>query len=180
MIIDTVYVLLLALAVMKGYRKGFVIAIFSFAAWIIGLIAAMKLSAIVANWLGEQTNISKAWLPVLAFAIVMIGVGLLIRWCALLIQKTLQLAMLGFLNKLAGILLYAALFTVLLSIVLFYAKEINLVKPETIAASHFYNFIQPWGPKLINSLGVILPFVKNIIKQLEHFFEQIAAREQHA
>jgi hypothetical protein len=67
------------LAVIKGLRNGFVVAVFSFLAIIIGLAAAMKLSTAVAGWLKDSTSISAAWLPFLSFALVMVGVVFLIR-----------------------------------------------------------------------------------------------------
>ena len=176
MIIDTAYIVLLLLAVFKGYRKGFVVAVFSFFAIFIGLAAALKLSATVANWLGKSTGIGERLLPIVAFAIILIGIMMLVRFLAALFQKTLQIAMLGFINRLAGILLYMVLYTIIFSIVLFFANKISLLKSETIAESHLYNVIQPWGPKAINSLGDIIPLFKNLFQQLENFFGGIAEK----
>ena len=143
MIIDIVYCIVLLLAVFKGYSKGFVVAVFSFFAIFIGLAAAMKLSVLVAGWLGKNTGIGTRLLPVIAFAVVMVGVALLVRLCALMIEKILKLAMLGFINKLAGILLYFIIYTIVYSVVLFFANKISLLKQETIAASRCYGFIAP-------------------------------------
>lgn len=174
MLIDIVFVLLLLLAVIKGYRRGFVVAVFSFLAFVIGLAAAIKFSVLVSGWLSANINVNPKWLPVLAFVLVMLIVGFIVRWCAILIERSLQLIMLGFINKLAGILLYAVLYTVLLSVILFYASKVQLIKPETIAASKFYYFIEPWGPKVINSFGAVIPWFKDMFKQLTDFFEGVA------
>lgn len=177
MLVDIIYLILLALAVFKGYSKGFVIAVFSFLAIFIGLAAALKLSATVAVWLGRSTNIGERLLPVLSFALVFIGVAIVTRILAKLIEKTLQIAMLGLLNKLAGILLYAILYTMVFSIVLFYADKMQLLKKETLTDSYTYNFIQPWGPKAISLFGEVLPFFKNMFAQLENFFEQTVQKK---
>ncbi len=110
MVIDILFVSLLLMALIKGYRKGFIIAVFSFLSIIIGLAAGIKLSVVAANWLQNNTSVNPRWLPALSFILVMLLVGFLVRWCALLIEKTFELAMMGFINKLAGILLYAALY----------------------------------------------------------------------
>ena len=174
MIIDLLFFVLMMLAVAKGFRKGLVIAVFSFLALFIGLAAAMKLSVVVAEWLGNQTNINQRWLPFISFALVMIIVSLLIRWCGMLIERSLQLVMLGFANKLGGIIFYALIYTLIFSIVLFYAEKLHLLKPETIAASGTYRFIAPLGPKAINAFGVIIPAFKNMFLQLEDFFDHVA------
>jgi membrane protein required for colicin V production len=68
MIIDIVFVILLALAIIRGISRGFIVAIFSFIAIIIGVAAAMKLSFIVTGWLEEFFHTGKQWLPISVFS----------------------------------------------------------------------------------------------------------------
>ena len=112
-------------------------------------------------------------MPFLSFALVMIGVIILVRLGALFIQSAMEMVLLGWLNKLSGILLYAAIFTTLLSVVLFYAEKIHWIKSDTFMASHLYAFIQPWGPKAINLFGTILPIFKGMFEELSLFFGNI-------
>ncbi len=176
MVIDAVFILLMILAVVKGYRKGFVVALFSFVGIIIGLAAAMKLSTVVAGWLKDSTNISAAWLPFLSFVLVMIGVIFLVRLGALFIQSAIEMVLLGWLNKLSGIVLYAALYTTLFSVLLFYTEKIGWIKPATLLSSNAYTFIQPWGPKAINLFGAVIPWFKGMFEELSHFFETIQGK----
>ena len=177
MLIDLTYLVLLALAVFKGYSKGLVVAIFSFLAIFIGLAAALKLSASVAVWLGKSINVGERLLPVLAFVIILIAVAVLTRIVARLIEKTLQVAMLGFVNRLGGILLYIALYTIVFSVFLFYINKLDLVNENTIIESHTYSFIEPWGPKAINTFSNVLPWFKNMFLQLENFFGKAAEKK---
>lgn len=176
MIIDLAYLCLLALAVFKGLQKGFIIAVFSLFAVIIGLAAALKLSVVVAAWLGNNINVSARFLPVIAFVVVMLAVAWLVRVCGLLIEKTLQIAMLGFIDRAAGIILYAVLYTILLSVLLFYAEKIDFIRQDTIAASYCYHFVQPWGPAAIHVFAMLIPAFENMFQQLEHFFDNIAKK----
>lgn len=176
MIIDIIFIMLMILAVIKGFRNGFVVAIFSFLAIIVGLAAAIKLSTLVAHWLQNSTNINAAWLPFLSFALIMTGVILLVRLGAMFIQSALKFVMLGWLNKLAGILLYEALYLTVFSVLLFYATKINLLKTETISTSQSYLFIQPWGPKAIEMFATVIPWFKGMFEELSHFFENIQSR----
>jgi membrane protein required for colicin V production len=173
MIIDFIFIILMILAIIKGFRNGFVVAVFSFLGIIIGLAAAMKLSTVVAGWLKDSTHISATWLPFLSFVLVMIAVVLLVRLGALFIQSAMELVLLGWLNKLSGIILYAVLYITLFSVVLFYAEKIHWIKPDTFLASHTYAFIQPWGPKAINLFGTLIPFFKGMFEELSHFFENV-------
>ncbi len=170
MFIDVIFLFAIIAAFVKGYSKGLIVAVFSFIAVIVGLAAALKLSSSVATWLQKSTNISSYWLPFLSFALVMIGVIFLVKMGARFVEKTVQFAMMGWLNKIGGILMYAALYTSILSVVLFYCNKMNLIKPETFAASKSYGFIQPWAPKIIAGFGKVIPMFKDVFQQLESFF----------
>ena len=43
----------MVLALIKGYRRGFIVAVFSLIAIIVGLAAAIKLSTVVAGRIGQ-------------------------------------------------------------------------------------------------------------------------------
>ena len=174
MVIDFLFIVLLIMAAFKGFTKGLVVAVFSFFAVIIGLAAAMKLSAVVAGWLHNATSIGVRWLPLLSFALVMFGVVLLVRWGAVLVEKSFSIALMGWLNKLGGFILYAALYTTILSVVLFFADKVGIIKPQTFADAEFYGFIQPWGPAAINGFGKVIPIFKDLFTQLEGFFEGLS------
>ena len=174
MLLDIIFAVVIILALFKGYQRGLIVGLFSLVAVIIGLAAAMKLSTVAAGYIGKAVKISQEWLPVISFAIVFILVVLLIRLGANAIERTVEVVMLGWLNKLGGIILYAVIYTIVFSVLLFYAEQIKLIKPETIQQSVVYSFIQPWGPKAINGVGAIIPVFKDMFGELKHFFDGVA------
>jgi len=174
MILDIIVAVILILAVIKGYRQGLIVALFSVIAFIIGLAAALKLSVVVAGYIGQAVKISDKWLPIISFALVFLIVVLLVRLGARFIQRTVEFAMLGWLNRLGGILLYAGLYILIFSILIFYADQLGFIKPETKSASVTYTYIQPWGPKLMEGLGKIIPVFKGMFNDLEDFFDGVS------
>ncbi|MES2882370.1 MAG: CvpA family protein, partial [Bacteroidota bacterium] len=70
MLLDIIAIGLLIFAIYKGLRKGLIVALFSFIAFIVGLAAALKLSAVAAGYIGQAVSISDRWLPVIAFFLV--------------------------------------------------------------------------------------------------------------
>lgn len=176
MIIDIIFLLLLALAVFKGFQKGLIIAVFSIVAFVAGLAAALKLSALAAVWLGETTSINTKWLPFIAFFIVFVIVVIIIRWGAKLIEKAVELAFLGWANKIAGVLLYAVLYTLILSVLLFFAAQLHVFTPQTISESKSYVYIQPLGPKVLDAVGTVVPLFSNVFEDLQRFFEKLGGR----
>ena len=176
MILDLLLAVVIILAVIKGFQRGLIIGVFSLVAVIIGLAAAMKLSIVVAGYVGEAVNVSDEWLPVISFALIFIAVVLLIRLGANAIERTVEIAMLGWVNRLGGVLLYAAIYIVVFSVLLFYAEQVDLFRSETIEKSLTYSFIQPWGPKVIDSIGTIIPLFKGMFSELELFFENVSKK----
>ena len=174
MFLDLIYAVIIVLAILHGYRRGLIVGLFSLVAVIIGLAAAMKLSIVAGKYIGKVINISDEWMPVISFAAVFLIIVLLIRLGARAIEKTIQFAMLGWVNKIGGIIFYAAIYTIVFSVILFYAEQMKWLQPETINKSVTYTFVQPWGPKAINGFGSIIPVFKDMFGELEKFFDRIA------
>lgn len=176
MFIDIIFLLLMAMAIYKGYSRGFIVAVFSFFACIIGLAAALKLSAMVAQKLHEKMNVSSYFLPVISFALVFAAVVLIIRWAAKFIRKIARLAFLGWVDTFLGIMLYAALYLLVYSVILFYATKINFISSTTQAASISFSFVEPLAPGVINGIGNLLPFFSNMFADLSKFFENVSRK----
>ncbi len=174
MLIDACFFVLLVLAIIKGYNKGLIVALFSIIAFIIGLAAALKLSILVAGWLSGNSSINTKWIPFISFAIVFVVIVILINWAGRLIQKTVETLLLGWANRIGGILLYIALYTIIFSIVLFYATQLHFLDNSTIQASLSYPFIRPWGPAIMDGIGSVIPFFKDMFGELESFFGELA------
>ena len=174
MFIDVVCLVLLIMAIFKGLRNGLIIGIFSFLAFIIGLAAALKLSTVAAEHIGRGTNISQRWIPFLAFIAVFLIVVLLVRLGAKALEGVIQVAMLGWLNKIGGILLYAFVYLFIFSIIIFYAQQLNLIKEKTLEVSTSYPLIKHFAPKVIEALGYLIPVFKNMFAELQLFFGNLS------
>jgi len=176
MLIDSIFAILLVLACIKGYSKGLIVALFSIIGFIVGLAAAIKLSSFVAEKLSASVNVSAKWLPFISFLLVFVAVILLINLGAKLIEKSVQMVMLGLVNRIGGIILYILLYSILLSIFLFYAIQLKFITTETVKASIIYPYIEFLGPKVINSLGVIVPWFKDMFTELQGFFGKLSEK----
>ncbi|MEJ7736226.1 MAG: CvpA family protein [Chitinophagaceae bacterium] len=178
MTIDVVFAIIMLMAVIKGYQKGFIVAVFSVIALFAGLVAAIKFSTFAADWLKNSVNVSAKWLPVVSFVLVFLLAVLLVRLGAKIIEKTAEFAMLGWINRLAGIVLYALLYTLVFSVILFYAEKIGLLGEATIIDSKTAHIIRPLGPWAIDAIGSVMPFFKNMFHDLGAFFETIPMPEK--
>src|SRR5687768_16583203 len=116
MFLDIIVLILLVLALFKGWSNGFIVGIFSLLAFIIGLAAAMKLSSFAATYINENFNVSEQWLPIIAFLAVFLVVVILARLGAKAIESVVEIAQLGWANKLGGIFLYIFIYLFIISI----------------------------------------------------------------
>ena len=174
MLIDILFLVLLVLAVFKGLQRGLIVGVFSLLALVAGLAAAIKLSAVVAEKMQGTVHVPSKWMPVLAFVLVFVIVIFLVKWAAGLLKTAADFALLGWVDKLGGILLYSCIYIISYSVLLFYATQLHLLSRETLNTSACYAFIEPWGPVTINAIGRLLPFFKNMFVELENFFSSLA------
>jgi membrane protein required for colicin V production len=174
MFIDICLMAIIVLAILKGIKKGLVVAIFSFFAIFIGLAAAVKMSALVAGWLATTVSIKAAWLPFVSFLLIMIVVAIIVRICSAIIETSLELTMLGWLNALGGMVLYCCIYVTVFSVLIFYMEQLHLLKAPVIAASKSYSYIHFLGPKAIELFGQLVPFFKGMFEELSQFFDTLS------
>lgn len=174
--LDIVFAVILIIAVIKGFSQGIIMALFSFIGWFIGLAAALKLSASFAAYLQDHTSINSKWLPLLSFIIVFAIAVLIVNLAGKAVEKMFTMSLLGWVNKLGGVLLYVGMYTLAFSVLLFFAEKMHLFSAETAASSKTYNIIGGLGPSVVDGVGSILPFIKNSFHELEKYFESLGEK----
>lgn len=172
--IDIIFFITIFLAIIQGWKKGLILGLFSMICGLIGLAAAVKLSAVLAIHMNKDLHMSSRWLPVIAFVLVFILVVLLIHWTGRILESIVKLALMGWLNKLGGILLFIIFYGSIYSIILFYGTNTPFIGKQAINDSHFYSLIAPFGPKVIRFITGFVPYGEDMFTALEGFFDKIA------
>jgi membrane protein required for colicin V production len=121
----------------------------------------------------ESFKSQSAWWPVVAFVVVFLVVSGLIRMAAAVLSKTMDVVMLGWVNKLGGFFLYAIMYTLIYSVVLFYLDQIMHISDAVKQQSKVYSYIEPWGEWTMNALGNVIPWFKDVFKDMEDFFSKV-------
>ena len=103
MYIDIIFVFIVALACYKGIKKGFIGSIISFTAFFIGFFIATKFAATVAVYLTKHQWVNNKWIPFLSFILVLTLVFLAMHLLGKILEKSAELIMLGWFNKLIGL-----------------------------------------------------------------------------
>ncbi len=176
MALDVTGLILIILFFIRGYTRGLIVAAFSVLAILLGILCALKLSQSLATWMLAHGYTTAGWAPMLSYLILFVGVVLLVRLIAKMLQKALETMMLGIFNKLAGGLLYALLGAVLYSSILWIGARMNMFSPELIAASKTYPWLSKLAPWFFEAAGHLLPFAKDVFAKLQEFFDKVGQK----
>ena len=123
--IDLVLSILLLIAAIQGFRKGFIIELASLLALILGIWGGIKFSAFTADFITKHTGYHSQHLGTIAFIVTFIAIVILIHIMAKLLDTVVKAVLLGFLNRLAGIIFGVLKAAVILSIVLLLFDDID-------------------------------------------------------
>lgn len=175
MVIDVIYIICLLIFMIRGYSKGIVVALFSMVAIILGVMGALKLSQSVSALLFTDGG---KWAPLVSYVIVFLLIVWLVKLGAMLVQRMMEAATLGWLNRLSGALIYGFLVSFVFSSLLWLFNQMNLIRLETKEGSITYSFIEALAPEVFLQIGKVFPFAKHIFDDLSLFFEQVNRRIQ--
>lgn len=141
--IDIIFAVLLSFALYKGIKNGLFVELASLIALIAGIFIAIKFSYVLKIFLENKVSWNPKYIEIAAFALTFIIVIVLIHLSAKLLTKMVDLAYLGWINRLAGAGFGVLKTFLALSVVILLFEKINvnnmLVKQETIDDSIFYN-----------------------------------------
>jgi membrane protein required for colicin V production len=164
--IDILSGTILIIAILQGYRHGLIKAIISFFSLFIGLVVAFQFAGYISNLLKEHTKIGSQWLPFIAFLVVLIGVMILLKMITGILQQSAEWLMLGWLNKLLGMILYALIYGTILSAVLYFMILLGVVEKAGIKDSFSFSYLESWWPYFMKKLSLWIPSIKSSLSSL--------------
>ncbi len=175
MLIDIVFLLMLGLGFFLGFRGGLIGAVFALVSLFIGGAVAVKFTSILTAWLYATFHISTQYLPFVVFLVLFIGVVLAVRGIGKLLEKVLEAASLGFVNRFLGGLLWCVVLTFLMSLFLWFSETAGLVSPELKTESYTYVYIYTAGPILLDFFGNMVPWFKGMFDVIRGTLDDMAA-----
>lgn len=116
--IDLVLGIILIIAAIQGFRKGFIVELASLAALVLGIWGAIKFSDWTADFITDTTNYHSDHLSTIAFVVTFIAIVIIIHILGKVLDNAVKAVALGFLNRLAGIIFGVLKAAVILSIFL--------------------------------------------------------------
>ncbi len=170
--LDLFFLIPITFGIMHGYRKGIIIELFSTAALILAIIASMKLTSKLLSIL-ENSLHGSTYLPFICYAVVFIGVFFIVMQLGNIFDKAATLLHLGIINKIAGAALSLVKILFMISLFLWLGDQIHILSESMQEHSFFYTHFHKLAPVIINKLSPMLPYMKDLLKNIETFFDTI-------
>lgn len=160
--LDIIIAIPLVWGIVIGFKKGFVIEIASLIAILAGVYGSIHFSYFISDYL----NLSSPYAPIISFAITFLLIIIIIFILAKILEKSINLLALGFLNKLAGAFFGLLKIALILSIIILLFNKLNtentLIKEDTKKESRIYPYVSVIAPYIIPKLDF-----KEIKKKIE-------------
>lgn len=159
-ILDIILLTCFIAALVQGIRKGFIAQVIAIVSIIAGVWLSFRFSTIASQWLAQYVPASGQVLKTVAFALILIIVILALGALGKLLEATIKIVMLGWLNRLLGALfsiLKCALITGLI-IMAFNAlnNTFHIISDDTLYASTIY-------PPLKRFAYSVFPYLKDLL-----------------
>lgn len=150
--IDIVLCIPLVWGLYKGFTKGLIVEAATLVAFGLGVWAGVYFSDLCAQKIKELLNWDSPYLPIIAFAIIFLGMVILIYFIAKLIQKMVEGMALGGINKIGGALFGSLKFALVMSVMIFVMNAVEKSYP-------LISFEAKNESLLYKPIGMIAPIV---------------------
>lgn len=155
--IDIIICIPLVWGLYKGFTKGLIVEAATIVAFGFGVWGGIHFSDFLARKLGEWFDWQSPYLPLIAFALVFLGIVVFVYFVAKMIQKMVDGVALSAINKIGGALFGSLKFAMVLSVLIFMMDAVEesypLVSFKTKESSLLYRPIGKIAPTLIPALN---------------------------
>lgn len=159
-ILDIIILICLIPAIIQGLRKGFISQVISIVSLIFGVWASARFATIVSEWIAQYITASEQVLKVVAFALIMVVTFIILAAAGKLLEATIKLVMLGWVNRLLGLTFSLLKCCLILGLIILAFNSLNntfgFVKQEYLDESVLYPFLK----SLADS---VFPYLKNLL-----------------
>ena len=119
------------------------------------------------SMLQQHFDLSGRFLPFLSFILIFVAIVLVVNAVGKVLQKILQMAFLGGVDKAAGALLGALKWVFFLSLVIWAFQVFGVMVPEHLREkSLLYSYVVGVAPALVDLFGYIIPATSDLLDKI--------------
>ena len=160
-VIDIVIVYCFLPALYFGIKNGLVKQLVALAVLIFGITLSLRFAAPVSEWVIQHVGIPEFWAKAISFILIFLVVALVLSLIGKIIEKIIKISLLGWLNKLLGVVMTIGIFVILLSIVVYFVDSANnlleFIPEDKLQESRFY-------PALLQFSQEVFPRFKELFQ----------------
>ena len=166
--LDIVFLIILGWSIYRGFTHGFVIAVASLGALILGVFGAIKFSGYTANLLSSRFELNAENINLIAFILTFVLIVILTHITAWAVDKLIKAVALGLFNRIAGALFCLIKNALIISVFLVIIQRINekvtILPEKEMNNSILYKPLQVLAP-------AIYPYLRSEYEKLKEKYE---------
>lgn len=159
-ILDIIILICLIPAIIQGLRKGFISQFISIASIVLGIWLSSQFANVVGEWIAQYISVSEQALKLISFAVILVGVSLALSALGKLVESLLGAIMLGWVNKLLGLVFALAKAILILGLLSMLFESVmttfHITTPAVVADSALY-------PYLKSISDTVFPFIRYML-----------------
>lgn len=159
-ILDIILLICFVPAAIQGFQKGFISQVIAIISIIAGVWLSVQFASEVTVWLAQYIQGSEQVLKVVSFALIFIAVIAGLALLGRLVEGTVKLIMLGWLNRLLGVVFSLVKAALIVGLVIMAFCSLNntfqLVSEDVLNQSVLF-------PPLKNMAYTVFPYLKDLL-----------------
>lgn len=163
-VIDIVIVCFFLPALFFGIKNGMVKQLVALAVIYFGIVLSLRFATPVSLWVLEHVKMTEFWAKAVSFVLIFFVVALVLSLFGRIIENIIKITLLGWLNKLLGVVMTFILTILLLSVVVYLVDSANnlleFIPKEKLEESRFY-------PALLQLSQEVFPHFKELFSKGE-------------
>ena len=173
MVIDIVCLIFAGYGFFMGFSKGIISTVFTILAYLLGIMAALKFSPSMTDFLETTLNTDHPLMFIAGFLLSFVLTMVLIRLLAKAIEGVLQSANVNFINQALGGALLAGFMVLAYSILLWFGEKSRIIDQESKAQSITYPYLKDFPNQVWDFGRLLQPTFEEFFDHTVDFFEKI-------
>lgn len=163
---DLILAIMLLLGAWSGYRKGFLMALFSLAAILLGIIGGFRLMGDGVAWLTGKVDADATLLPYIAFLIIFLVIVVAVKIIGSVLRASIAQTVLGQADQILGALLGIVRYAFLISVLIWILTSIHLLIPKDWTKdSKIFPVLEKTAPFISEKVGSLFPSVEDLFHE---------------
>jgi membrane protein required for colicin V production len=173
MAIDVLFLAAAAYGFFLGFKEGIVNTVFRTLSIFFALMAAFKFSPYVTEVLEKSFQVYNPLMFIGGFIVTYFLTTWILRFAGDLVTQTMEVAHINLPNQIIGGTVLAGIFTILFSLLVWFADGARLIEPDTKMTSMSYRILEPLPQQTFKVLGELKPTFQKFFQQSSKMMDEV-------